>query len=190
VSLCSGWRLCIELELAPARKQEIACTRSFGRSVTRLADLDEAITEFASRAAHKLRGQGSLAGQVLVFVRTSPFRIDAQFSRSISVPLRRPSADTGVIVAAALRGLRAIYRPGYQLASAGLLGSGQSGFGKKDPWIARNQNRSSNTSAAWPMARTTGSAIPHPSAWTTHCAKSWCWRTRRATDWAAIARCL
>ena len=112
---------CIELKLAPARKQEIACTRSFGRPVTRLAELDEAVTEFASRAAHKLRGQGSLAGQVLVFVRTSPFRQEAQYSRSISVPLRRPSADTGVIVSAALRGLRAIYRPGYQMARAGVM---------------------------------------------------------------------
>lgn len=36
------------------------------------------------------------------------------------MPLRRPSADTGVIVAAALRSLRAIYRPGYQLVKAGL----------------------------------------------------------------------
>ena len=112
---------CIALELAPARKQEIACTRSFGHPVTHLADLGEAVTEFASRAAHKLRGQGSLAGQVLVFVRTSPFRPEAQYSRSISLPLRRPSADTGVIVAAALRGLRAIYRPGYPLAKAGVM---------------------------------------------------------------------
>ena len=112
---------CIELELTPARKQEIACTRSFGRPVTRLEDLDEAVTEFASRAAYKLRGQSSLAGQVLVFVRTSPFRQEALFSRSISLPLRRPSGDTGVIVAAAVRGLRAIYRPGYQLAKAGVM---------------------------------------------------------------------
>ncbi|CAM3318465.1 Y-family DNA polymerase [Polaromonas hydrogenivorans] len=112
---------CIELELAPARKQEIACTRSFGHPVTHLADLGEAVTEFASRAAHKLRAQGSLAGQVLVFIRTSPFRPQAQFSRSIITPLRRPSADTGVIVAAALSSLRAIYRPGYHLARAGIM---------------------------------------------------------------------
>ena len=112
---------CIELELTPARKQEIACTRSFGHPVTRLEHLSEAVTEFASRAAHKLRGQGSLTNQVLVFVRTSPFRPEAQYSRSISMPLRRPSADTGVIVAAALRSLRAIYRPGYQLAKAGVM---------------------------------------------------------------------
>lgn len=112
---------CIGLELSPARKQEIACTRSFGHPVTHLADLNEAVTEFASRAAHKLRQQGSLAGQVLVFVRTSPFRPEAQYSRSISMPLRRPSADTGAIVAAALSSLRAIYRPGYQLAKAGVM---------------------------------------------------------------------
>ena len=112
---------CIALELATARKQEIACTRSFGHPVTQLADLNEAVTEFASRAAHKLRQQGSLAGQVLVFIRTSPFRPEAQYSRSISMPLRRPSADTGVIVGAALRSLRAIYRPGYQFAKAGVM---------------------------------------------------------------------
>ena len=89
--------------------------------VTTLADLSEAVTEFASRAAHKLRGQGSLAGHVLVFIRTSPFRPEPQYSLSISMPLRRPSADTGVIVSAALRSLRAIYRPGYQLAKAGVM---------------------------------------------------------------------
>ena len=112
---------CIELEHAPAPKQEIACTRSFGQPVTALADLNQAVTEFASRAAQKLRKQGSVAGQVLVFIRTSPFRKDPQYSRSTTVPLRRPSADTAIIVAAALAGLRAIYRPGFMLAKAGVM---------------------------------------------------------------------
>lgn len=59
---------------------------------------------------------------LLIYARIlTPTRIDAQFSRSISVPLRRPSADTGMIASAALRGLRAIYRPGYQLAKAGVM---------------------------------------------------------------------
>ncbi len=47
-------------------KQEIACTRSFGHPVTELARLAEAVTEFASRAAQKVRKQHSLAGQVMV----------------------------------------------------------------------------------------------------------------------------
>ena len=71
---------CMALELVPASKQEIACTRSFGHPVTALTDLSEAVTEFASRAAHKLRRQGSVAGRVLVFIRTSPFRQEAQYS--------------------------------------------------------------------------------------------------------------
>jgi DNA polymerase V len=112
---------CVELEHLPQPKQEIACTRSFGHPVTQLHELAEAVTEFASRAAQKLRKQHSLTGQVLCFIRTSPFRSDTQYSRSITVPLRRPSADTALIVAAALAGLRAIYRPGFKMAKAGVM---------------------------------------------------------------------
>jgi DNA polymerase V len=113
---------CMSLEDAPLAKQEIACTRSFGHPITELRHVSEAVTEFASRAAEKLRKQGSLAGRILVFIRTSPFRKDdPQYSRSVVVPLRRPSSDTGELVASALMGLRAIYRPGYKLAKAGVM---------------------------------------------------------------------
>ena len=37
------------------------------------------------------------------------------------MPLRRPTSDTGELVAAAIMGLRAIYRPGYKLAKAGVM---------------------------------------------------------------------
>jgi DNA polymerase V len=114
-------RSCIDLDHAPAPKHEIACTRSFGHPVTEFKDLSEAVTEFASRAAVKLRKQASLVGQVLVFIHTSPFRKDPQYSRSTNVPLRRPSADTAVIVSAALAGLRAIYRPTFKYAKAGVM---------------------------------------------------------------------
>jgi len=112
---------CIALEHMPPAKQQIAYTRSFGHAVSTLADLGEAMTEFASRAAQKLRSQGALTPQLLCFIRTSPFSQQAQYSRSISVPLRRPSADTGVLVAAALAGLACIYRPGYAYAKAGVI---------------------------------------------------------------------
>jgi DNA polymerase V len=79
------------------------------------------VSEFASRAAEKLRKQSSHACEVLVFIRTSPFRKDPQFSRSMIVPLRRPTDDTSAIVGAALMGLRAIYQPGFRLAKAGVM---------------------------------------------------------------------
>jgi DNA polymerase V len=112
---------CIGLDDAPAPKKEIACTRSFGHAVTELSDLTQAVTEFASRAAEKARKQHSLASEVMVFIRTSPFRKDPQYSRSMIVPLRRPTADTGAIVQATVLGLRAIYCQGFKYAKAGVM---------------------------------------------------------------------
>lgn len=113
---------CIGLDDAPAPKQQIAVTRSFGQRVTGLAELRQAITDFASRAAQKLRGQDSQASAVLIFIRTSPFKPQApQYGRSITVPLRLPSSDTLQIVGAALAGLERIYRAGYDYAKAGVM---------------------------------------------------------------------
>ena len=112
---------CVDLDDVPADKQQIACTRSFGRPVTELDDLREAVSEFASRATEKLRRQHGHTQQVLVFIRTSPFRKDPQYSRSIVVPLLRPSADTTLIVQAALDGLRCIYKPDFLYAKAGVM---------------------------------------------------------------------
>jgi len=112
---------CIGLDDSPEPKKEIACTRSFGHAVTELSGLTEAVTEFSSRAAEKVRKQHSLAGNVMVFIRTSPFRKDVQYSRSVIVPLRRPSGDTGPIVQAAVMGLQSIFRAGYKYAKAGVM---------------------------------------------------------------------
>lgn len=113
---------CIGLDHAPAPRQEIACTRSFGHAVQSLNELQEAVTDFASRASEKLRRQESHAAQVLVFIRTSPFRAqDRQYSRSVVVPLRRPTDDTAAISQAALAGLQAIYQGGFNYAKAGVM---------------------------------------------------------------------
>lgn len=104
------------------RRRQIACTRSFGHAITQRADLIEAVSQFASRAAEKLRKQGSKAGQVLAFIHTSPFRRDdKQYSRSITVPLRRPSSDTSLIVQAAVHALTCAFRPGFNYAKAGVM---------------------------------------------------------------------
>lgn len=139
---------CIGLNDVPAPKKQIACTRSFGRPVTELRHLQEAISEFTSRAAEKLRRQQHVAGQVLVFARTSPFRDGPRFSRSIVVPLRRPTAETSELTSSAFIGLKAIYQPGYKLAKAGVmlldltpdsLSQGQLGF---DDCVTEKRDRS------------------------------------------------
>ncbi len=112
---------CVDLEDVAPAKQEIACTRSFGAAVRELDELIEAVSEFSSRAAQKLRAQAGVTSQVLVFIRTSPFRQTAQYSRSLVVPLRRPTADTAAITGAAVMGLKAIFKPGFDYAKAGVM---------------------------------------------------------------------
>ena len=112
---------CIVMESEPPPKNEIAYTRSFGQPVTELHELTQAVTEFASGAAAKLRLQGGLALQLMVFIHTSAFRPGPQYSRSTVMPLRRPTADTPLLVQAAVRGLQASYRPGFNYTKAGVM---------------------------------------------------------------------
>lgn len=113
---------CMQLETQPPPKQQIACTRSFGRPVTDLAPLLEAVSHFSQRAAEKLRQQEHRCGAVHVFAHTSPFRPDdARFAQSATIQLIQPSADTTVLLAAAEQGIRKIYEPGYRLAKAGVM---------------------------------------------------------------------
>ena len=113
---------CIEFEDEPPAKQQIACTRSFGHPVTELIELQEAITEFACRAAEKLRKQNSHTGHIMAFIRTSPFRKqDPQYSRSASIPLPSPTSDSAHITQAANAILKHIYRPGFKYAKAGVM---------------------------------------------------------------------
>ena len=112
---------CIPQDDINATRQQIACTRSFGSPVSTLPQLEQAVSEFATRAAAKLRKQGSHAAKVIVFVRTSPFRDCPQFSRSICIPLPSPGSDTALIVGATLAALRQIFEPGYQISKAGVM---------------------------------------------------------------------
>lgn len=112
---------CIDLDDAPDPKKQIACTRSFGKPIHDLPPMIEAVSEFAARAAEKLRKQSSLATELLVFMHTSPFRQGPQLSRSVVVPLRRPTNDTSALTQAAAAGMRYMFVPGYQFSKAGVI---------------------------------------------------------------------
>ena len=112
---------CVAMEDQPAPKKEIAYTRSFGQPVRSLHELTQAVTEFASGAGAKLRLQNGLAAKISVFIHTSPFRPPPHYSRNAVVPLRRPTSDTHELVKAAVAGLHAIYKPGFNFIKAGVM---------------------------------------------------------------------
>jgi DNA polymerase V len=112
---------CIHLDDAPAPKKAIASTRSFGKAVFDLKDLEEAVAVYADRAAEKLRSQGSAAGVIQVFIRTNPYNGTLYYADARSVHIENPTSYTPELVKHAHKGLREIYRKGYAYAKAGVV---------------------------------------------------------------------
>ncbi|MGJ0484356.1 MAG: DUF4113 domain-containing protein, partial [Methylomicrobium sp.] len=112
---------CLELEEIAPDKQQIVCSRSFSRRLTGYRELSEALAEFCSRAAEKLRGQNSVAGHISVFVRTNPFNPnEPQYQRAAGITLPSATHDTRVIVGTANRLLRELFREGYRYQKCGV----------------------------------------------------------------------
>ena len=113
---------CMELDDAPGPRQEILVSRSFGTPITDVEGIVEAVAEFASRAAERLRQQGSVAGAVGIFFMTSPFRTsDRPHAVNVTVPLVRPTGDSAVLVNAATAAVREQFRNGIRYAKAGAV---------------------------------------------------------------------
>ena len=113
---------CIGLETAFRRRQQIIASRSFGQPVVCHEDLSEALSTFATRAAERLREDGSMAGSVQVYITGNRFKTSGQDAdRAIMVMLDSPTDDTRDIVAATLRGLQDIYCPTYRYKKAGIV---------------------------------------------------------------------
>jgi DNA polymerase V len=116
---------CIGLDEITPPRQQIICSRSFGVPVSLLADLEQAVIAYASRAAEKLRNQFSIAGGIQVYIRTNPHKDDApQYQQSTLVTLPEPTDDSRLLCRAALDGLRQIYRSGYLYQKAGVMLTG------------------------------------------------------------------
>ena len=122
----TAWELrgqsAIQLDDMSLPKQQIMVSRSFGRLTGNPHDLREALRQHAARAAEKLRKQQSVTSAVMVFVRTNPFRTDLpQYQQRVVVSLEKPTDDSRDIIAAAIQGLRRLWRKGYAYYKAGLM---------------------------------------------------------------------
>ncbi|SEO33987.1 DNA polymerase V [Nitrosospira multiformis] len=113
---------CLALEEISPSKKQIVSSRSFGQLVHELHDLSEAVASHASSAGEKLRVQDGVCNAIQVFIQTNPFREqDPQYEGSIVIPLPNASADTRLLVRAALFGLKKIYRCGFAYKKAGVM---------------------------------------------------------------------
>jgi DNA polymerase V len=115
---------CLE-EDRQERKHSICTSRSFADMIDDSQELMLRISDFAAKCAHKLREEGSVAGEVTTFMYTNRFREDlAQYFPSAMIRLDVPASSTLEIVSAALKAFRTIYREGYKYKKAGVVVSG------------------------------------------------------------------
>lgn len=113
---------CLSLDDEPPPKQEICCSRMFGKRLHELEPIREAVATYAARACEKLRGQGSLCKKVRVSIRTGMFNpAEPKFAKGVICELPYPTDDTRLIIRAASEGLELVYREGFAFSKAEVL---------------------------------------------------------------------
>ncbi len=114
---------CLPLEECPRAKKSVTCSRSFGVVVVSLEELREAVAVYLTRAAEKMRKHKLAAGVVTVFISTSRFGTppEQSYSNGITYELAQATDATKELLDWTLKGLEAIYRPGYQYKKAGVM---------------------------------------------------------------------
>ena len=128
--------VCFPVVTEAPKKNEILSSRSFGRPVSTIEMLSEAITTFLSRATFKARRQEMLASSVTLFIRSSPHK-DNYYTNAIRIPLAFPTNHHNLILPLALEGLRAIFKPNIQYIKCGVLLSGliSESIQQKNLWL-------------------------------------------------------
>jgi len=113
---------CIELSDSPQPQKNILASRSFGRPVECFKEMHEAVSQYVTRAAARLRKQNLAAGNISVFLATNRFKPEEkQYSNSISYSLPEPTDYTPDLIDYAIALLKKIYKDGYKYKKGGVL---------------------------------------------------------------------
>ena len=115
---------CIPLDEGEPPRKAILCSRSFGRRVYRLDELEEAAAAYASRAAEKLRDQGSAASYMQVILMEFPFNDGHPKTRICSATIPVATAYTPDLIRYAKALLRRVFHKGPAYRKVGVMFSG------------------------------------------------------------------
>ncbi|MFI7857312.1 MULTISPECIES: Y-family DNA polymerase [Pseudomonas] len=113
---------CLDLDEVEPPKQEICSSRMFGKRLSELAPIKQAVATYVGRAAEKLRAQGSVCKRMRVSIRTGMFNPDeAHHAQGALVELPYPTSDTLLMTRLATDAVARIFRPGYRYSKAEVL---------------------------------------------------------------------
>ena len=117
-----GGTPCLELDEPDPPKQEICCSRMFGKRLTELPPIKEAVATYMMRASEKLRAQKSLCKKVRVCICTGMFNPDeAKYANGVMVDMPYPTDDVRLLTQAAVGAVDRIFRPGFKYSKAEVM---------------------------------------------------------------------
>lgn len=113
---------CLELDEPDPPKQEICCSRMFGRRLKELPPIKEAVATYMMRASEKLRAQHSLCKKIRVSIRTGMFNPEeAKYANGVVVDLPYPTDDVRLLTKMAVDALDQLFRPGFKYSKAEVM---------------------------------------------------------------------
>ena len=116
---------CINLETQETKRKSCCVSRSFGRKVKDLIELEESVITHCLNAAEKIRADDQIAKTITVFIRTSPFDKNRRYySNSKTIDLAIPTSNSIELIKNAVKALTDIYKYGYAYQKAGIILSG------------------------------------------------------------------
>ncbi|TKB60862.1 MAG: Y-family DNA polymerase [Nitrospira sp.] len=115
---------CLDLEQCPAPKQSLTCSRAFGKLMSTLAEMEEAVSVYTSRVAEKLRRERLAATVLTVCLTTNEFKDGPQYSNTLTRTLPTVTDNTADLIGSAIQSIQAIYRGGYHYKKAGVMLTG------------------------------------------------------------------
>ena len=116
---------CIDLQIDQEKRKNCCVSRSFGRKVTEIEELEESVTTHCLNAAEKIRADDQLAKTITVFVRTSPFdKSKKYYSNSKTIDLPIATNNSLELIKNATKALSEIYVKGHRYQKAGVILTG------------------------------------------------------------------
>ena len=113
---------CLNLEDIPTKKKSICVSRSFKKQISSIKEIEEALTNYVTNAAEKLRKNCLMATTILIFLHTNPFRkLASQHHESLICNLPNPSNDTRIFIRISFSLLKKIFKKNIYYHKVGII---------------------------------------------------------------------
>jgi DNA polymerase V len=112
---------CLDLQTDVEDKKQIVSSRSFGKQVTSLVEIQESIANHVTTAAEKLRKQNLKCKNLTVFIQTNPFKNGPQYYNSATMDFLSATSVTPNLIKHAFFLLQKIYKENFEYKKCGVI---------------------------------------------------------------------